>query len=212
MNKASVTTIEGADGTVQYEVSYDVSSESGETQSAVQVSDGTLSSVSSALGNGFIVQSEITDVISGMERATGTTISDDEQLTFAKTMVKRAVSAYAASDDANDFTLEECGIKLTSAFSSDELSTMKAAATELQQSEGDDATFDIELVLPYFNVKITSACSNVLSFLSQLETHGTSVTSAATTHSEAIDALTTVAAVTSYDYSTGWPEGVVGSL
>lgn len=197
-----VTLVDADTGETKYEIAYGYSGSAGKSMT---VSEGSLSAIASGLGTDYIPQSELTPLIESLEEATGTEIGESEQLTFAKEMVERAVSSYSCSDEVSGVVLKECHCDFPYNFSAEELSSLKESATALQTSDGAEAEYTFELELPYYNIRITSTCSAVLSFIDNIEEHSTNVSQSASTHISALESLEMLNDVVAYDYKSDWP-------
>lgn len=198
-----VSKSENKEGQMQYEVSYGTAA-GGESQ--VTIDEASLPALATELGTDYIAQSEIEAVISGMAAASGKEIPAQEQLAFAQTMTSRAVAA--TSEHASMFDVATCGADFGCLCASEEIQAMKSAVDAQQEGEGDTSEYILELSTPYCGIAITTTCSAASAMLQQIEAHSASASSAQEVHTAAIEALTSVADVVAYDYSSGWPEGL----
>ena len=150
----------------------------------------------------YIVQADITPVMDALAKTGGIAQTDNERLAFAQEMVTRAITAHDTSSAVNGFILNGNPVWLDK---DTRIGLMNS--TTIARNMGQDTT-----TVWFSGVSLTIPCDTAIEMLSALEMYALQCFNVTAQHKANILALDTVDDVTSYDYTSGYPEQIELSL
>lgn len=150
----------------------------------------------------YIAKDDITPVMDALAKTGGIAQTDDERLAFAQEMVTRAITAHDTSSSVNGFILNGATVWLDK---DTRMGLMNS--TTIARNMGQDTT-----TVWFDGTSLTIPCDTAIEMLSALEMYALQCFNTTAQHKANIAAKTTVDDVTSYDYTTGYPEKIELSL
>ena len=150
----------------------------------------------------YIAKDDITPVMDALAKTGGIAQTDDERLAFAQEMLTRAITAHDTSSSVNGFVLNGATVWLDK---DTRMGLMNS--TTIARNMGQDTT-----TVWFDGTSLTIPCDTAIEMLSALEMYALQCFNTTAQHKANIAAMTTVDDVTSYDYTTGYPEKIELSL
>lgn len=150
----------------------------------------------------YIAKDDITPVMDALAKTGGITQTDDERLAFAQEMLTRAITAHDTSSSVNGFILNGATVWLDK---DTRMGLMNS--TTIARNMGQDTT-----TVWFDGTSLTIPCDTAIEMLSALEMYALQCFNTTAQHKANIAAMTTVDDVTSYDFTTGYPEKIELSL
>ena len=146
----------------------------------------------------YIAKDDITPVMDALAKTGGIAQTDDERLAFAQEMLTRAITAHDTSSSVNGFILNGATVWLDK---DTRMGLMNS--TTIARNMGQDTT-----TVWFDGTSLTIPCDTAIEMLSALEMYALQCFNTTAQHKANIAAMTTVDDVTSYDYTTGYPEKI----
>ena len=146
----------------------------------------------------YIAKDDITPVMDALAKTGGIAQTDDERLAFAQEMLTRAITAYDTSSSVNGFVLNGTTVWLDK---DTRMGLMNS--TTIARNMGQDTT-----TVWFDGTSLTIPCDTAIEMLSVLEMYALQCFNTTAQHKANVAAMTTVDDVTSYDYTTGYPEKI----
>lgn len=150
----------------------------------------------------YIAKDDITPVMDALAKTGGIAQTDDERLAFAQEMVTRAITAHDTSSSVNGFVLNGTTVWLDK---DTRMGLMNS--TTIARNMGQDTT-----TVWFDGTSLTIPCDTAIEMLSALEMYALQCFNTTAQHKANIAAMTTVDDVTSYDFTSGYPEKIELSL
>ena len=150
----------------------------------------------------YIAKDDITPVMDALAKTGGIAQTDDERLAFAQEMLTRAITAHDTSSSVNGFILNGTTVWLDK---DTRMGLMNS--TTIVRNMGQDTT-----TVWFDGTSLTIPCDTAIEMLSALEMYALQCFNTTAQHKANIAAMTTVDDVTSYDYTSGYPEKIELSL
>lgn len=178
-----------------------------EQPDSVNLTVPTLDDLSVALGDNFIPQVEIKQTLVDFEHESSVSFSDEAKIGFAKEQMKKAITAYDATEGAgcvNNFYFEYGGQEFPYWFNAYERTALTSEATQWAKKYG---TYRIDA--RKYGVSFEISCDTLLDWLGQLKDYAIRCFNKTTDHLIAVDSLATIDEVAVYDYKAGYPDNLV---
>ena len=146
----------------------------------------------------YIAKDDITPVMDALAKTGGIAQTDDERLAFAQEMLTRAITAHDTSSAVNGFVLNGATVWLDK---DTRMGLMNS--TTIARNMGQDTT-----TVWFAGTSLTIPCDTAIEMLSALEMYALQCFNTTAQHKANIAAMTTVDDVTSYDFTSGYPEKI----
>lgn len=173
---------------------------------SVVLEEVTLQALTEALGDKYIPQSEIKQILVDLQEVMEVSFLVDDMLIFAKNEVIKAINAFDTAEGegcVNNFYFEYGGQKFPYWFNAYERTALTSEATQWAEKHGsyriDARKYGVSFELP---------TDSLLAFLGQLKDYAIRCYNKTSDHLLAVNALGTVDEVVAYDYRSGYPENI----
>ena len=178
----------------------------GEAADSVVIEDVTLDALREALGEKFIPQTEIQQVLEDLQDIGEVTFTEEEVLRFAKEEVVKAITAYdsaAGEGCVNNFYFTYGWKRFQYWFNAYERTALTSEATQWAEKHGsyriDARKYGVSFELP---------TASLIDFLGQLKDYAIMCYNKTSDHMMTVNALDTIDEVVAYDYRSGYPENI----
>lgn len=129
-------------------------------------------------------------------------LTEEEKLSIAKRDKKRNITYYDNSTAVNGCYLIKDGEKINYWANKSERDSLKGAVRDFITAGRETYRLDLR----EFGVSLTMPCEKLLEMLCALEVYAIDCFNNTTDHLYAVDAMTTVEEIESYDHTAGYPE------
>jgi len=168
----------------------------GESQESVVIEDVTLDALGSALGSKFIPQTEIKQIIDGLQSIGGVKFTEEEVLRFVKDEVMKAITAYDSSSEVSEFGYMGFPMWLDK----------ETRAGLVVRFNAEEAMGKSDTKLWAGTTGFSLSIADGRNMLNAIEYYASQCFDCTAAHEAAVDELKTTDEVVAYDYKIGYPE------
>lgn len=167
----------------------------------VDITEPTLDALAYALGDNFILQSEIEVTITSLESAGRVMFTDEAKLAFARDMALRAITIYDTSSNVNSFYLQKDKKKFGYWLNAETRNHLVTSVTSWSETH-DEYTLDLR----ENNVSFSMPCNTLLQLLSELENYAVACYNVTSAHMLAVNTAEDIESIVNYDIASDYPE------
>ena len=168
----------------------------GENQDSVVIEDVTLDAFREALGEKFIHQTEIKQVLEDLQDIGGVTFTEEEVLRFVKGEVVKAITAYDSSSEINEFSYMGFPLWLCK----------EARAGLVVRFNAEEAMGKTDTKLWAGTTDFSLSIADGRNMLNAVEYYASQCFDCTAAHKAAVEKLETIEDLVAYDYKSGYPE------
>lgn len=168
-----------------------------ETPSSVTLDkDVTLSALLENMGDGFIPQKEIAQVVEDLQEVGEVCFFPKDITAFAKEQVVRAITAYDTSDAVNQFSINGVSLWLD----------RNTRAALMRRFEAENASGIKETTLWYGALHIDLSVDAAITMLNAIEIYACQAFDVTASHKAAVEGLKTIDEIVGYDFAKDYPK------
>ena len=168
----------------------------GEAAESVVIEDVALDALREALGEKFIPQTEIQQVLEDLQDIGEVTFTEEEVLRFVKGEVVKAITAYDSSSEVNEFSYMGFPLWLDK----------ETRAGLVVRFNAEEAMGKTDTKLWAGTTGFSLSIADERNMLNAIEYYASQCFDCTAAHKAAVDKLDTIEDVVAYDYKSGYPE------
>lgn len=168
----------------------------GEAADSIVIEDVTLDALREALGDKFIPQTEIQQVLEDLQDIGEVCYMEDDMLAFCKENVIKAITAYDSSSEVNEFSYMGFPLWLDK----------ETRAGLVVRFNAEEAMGKTDTKLWAGTAGFSLSIADGRNMLNAIEYYASQCFDCTAAHKAAVEKLETIEDVVAYDYKSGYPE------